>query len=61
MRALAAEVARYAQADANVLITGETGVGKDLVARTLHHLSDRRQHPFVVVDCPGLVSTLVES
>jgi anaerobic nitric oxide reductase transcription regulator len=61
MRALAAEVARYAQADANVLITGETGVGKDLVARTLHHLSDRRQHPFVVVDCPGLVPTLVES
>ena len=61
MRALAAEVARYAQADANVLITGETGVGKDLVARTLHQLSDRRQQPFVIVDCPGLVPTLVES
>jgi DNA-binding NtrC family response regulator len=61
MRALAAEVARYAQADANVLITGETGVGKDLVARTLHQLSDRRDHPFVIVDCPGLVPTLVES
>ena len=43
MRALAAAVARYAQADANVLVTGETGVGKDLVARTLHQLSDRRQ------------------
>jgi DNA-binding NtrC family response regulator len=61
MRALAAEVARYAQADANVLITGETGVGKDLIARTLHQLSDRRQQPFIIVDCPGLVPTLVES
>ena len=61
MRALSAEVARYARADANVLITGETGVGKDLVARTLHQLADRRHHPFVVVDCPGLVPTLVEA
>jgi DNA-binding NtrC family response regulator len=61
MRALVAEIKRYADADANVLITGETGSGKDLVARTLHAISARRGHPFVVVDCPGLAATLIES
>jgi DNA-binding NtrC family response regulator len=61
MRALVAELRRYAAADANVLITGGTGVGKDLVARTLHALSSRKRHPFVVVDCPGLPPTLIES
>jgi DNA-binding NtrC family response regulator len=61
MRALVAELKRFARADANVLITGATGVGKDLVARTLHALSDRGRHPFVVVDCPGLAATLIES
>lgn len=61
MRALMAELTRYAAADANVLITGGTGAGKDLVARTLHALSSRRRHPFVVVDCPGLAATLIES
>ena len=61
MRALVADVARYAKADANVLVIGATGTGKDLVARTLHALSARRRHPFVVVDCPGLPGTLLES
>jgi two-component system response regulator HydG len=61
MRAMLAELSRYAAADANVLITGATGVGKDLVARTLHALSSRNRHPFVVVDCPGLPATLIES
>ena len=61
MRALLAELARYAEADANVLITGGTGAGKDLVARTLHALSSRKHDPFVVVDCPGLPSSLIES
>ncbi len=61
MRAMLAQLTRYAAADANVLITGGTGVGKDLVARTLHALSSRKRHPFVVVDCPGLPATLIES
>jgi DNA-binding NtrC family response regulator len=61
MRALRAELTRYAAADANVLITGGTGAGKDLVARTLHALSSRKHHPFVVVDCPGLPASLIES
>ena len=61
MRALLAELTRYAAADANVLITGGTGAGKDLVARTLHAMSSRKRDPFVVVDCPGLPSSLIES
>ena len=61
MRAMLAELTRYAAADANVLVTGGTGAGKDLVARTLHALSSRTHHPFVVVDCPGLPATLIES
>ncbi len=61
MRALVAALDRYARAEANLLITGETGSGKDLVARTLHDLSPRATAPFVVVDCPGLPASLFES
>ena len=61
MRSVLAALRRYARADANVLITGETGTGKDLAARTLHHLGPRRRHPFVVVDCPGLAASLLEA
>jgi two-component system response regulator AtoC len=51
-------VARAARGDASVLISGESGVGKDLVARALHALSGRRRGPFVKVNCavaPGLL------
>jgi two-component system, NtrC family, response regulator HydG len=61
MRALLSEARRYAAADANVLITGETGVGKDAIARLLHRSGPRRKDPFVTIDCPGLPATLVES
>jgi two-component system response regulator AtoC len=61
MRALAAALQRYARADANVLVTGETGAGKDLVVRLLHDLSARKREPFVVVDCPGLAPALIEA
>ncbi len=61
MRAVLAALRRYARADANVLVTGETGTGKDLAARTLHHLGSRRRHPFIVVDCPGLTVSLLEA
>jgi len=52
---------KVAPTDSTVLITGETGVGKELVAQTIHHLSKRRKKPFVVVDCGVLVETLFES
>jgi DNA-binding NtrC family response regulator len=61
MRALVAEMARFARSDANVLITGETGSGKDAVARALHLLSGRSAEPFVTVDCPGLPASLLEA
>jgi len=61
MRALLADLTRFAGADANVLVVGETGAGKDLVARALHQSGSRQSHPFVVIDCPGLAPSLLES
>jgi len=54
-------VRKVAPTDATVLLVGETGVGKELVARTLHQHSDRRDGPFVAVDCASLVEGLFES
>jgi len=54
-------VAQAAKTDANVLITGETGTGKELFAQTLHENSARANNPFVIVDCSALPESLVES
>ncbi len=50
-----------ARSDSNVLITGETGTGKELFASTIHGNSKRQKSQFVVVDCAGLTESLVES
>lgn len=54
-------IVRLANSDVNVLIRGETGTGKELVARALHEMSDRRDSPMVAVNCSTLPGTLVES
>lgn len=48
-------------AEADVLIVGETGSGKEVVARALHDLSPRARRPFVVIDCAAIPATLIES
>jgi two-component system NtrC family response regulator len=61
MQELRSRIARVASTNFTVLIEGESGVGKELVARELHHRSPRRRGPFVAVNCAALVETLLEA
>src|SRR4051812_17043767 len=60
-KALLPLIERTAPSDATILITGETGTGKELVARHVHQLSKRRDRPFVAINCGAFSETLIES
>ena len=55
------ETQRVAQTEATVLLLGESGTGKELFARAVHHLSDRRERPFVAINCAAIPETLIEN
>src|SRR2546421_8311963 len=61
MRYLFDTLDKIADASATVIILGESGSGKELVANAIHQLSDRRQRPFIAVNCGALPETLIES
>src|SRR5438270_3696830 len=61
MRKLMAQIERVAASEARVCILGETGTGKELVARTLHQKSNRRDGPFIPVNCAAVPPELIES
>ncbi|RJQ36415.1 sigma-54-dependent Fis family transcriptional regulator [Candidatus Parcubacteria bacterium] len=61
MQRLAADIRKVAATDASILITGASGVGKELVARAFHRLSDRKNKPFIPVNCGLLAPELAES
>ncbi len=61
MRRLYAVLERVAPTDSGVLILGETGTGKELIARAIHDASKRARNPFIVVDCGAIAENLIES
>ncbi len=61
MKEITQQVQRVAATDSTVLLLGESGTGKELFARAVHHLSPRRNHPFVALNCAAIPEGLVEN
>ncbi len=61
VEAVRSTIRRIAATDLAILILGENGTGKEVVARSIHFLSDRREQPFIAVNCAALSETLLES
>ena len=61
MQAIYKRIEQIGPTKTNVLVTGESGTGKELIARAIHEQSDRRDNPFIVVNCGGITDTLMES
>src|SRR5258706_332500 len=61
IKRVVAETQRVAQTEATVLLLGESGTGKELFARAVHHLSNRRDKPFVAINCAAIPETLIEN
>jgi DNA-binding NtrC family response regulator len=61
IRAMSQQVQRVAATDSTVLLLGESGTGKELFARAVHHLSNRREQPFVALNCAAIPEGLVEN
>lgn len=61
MREIYTLISQVAPSSASVLITGDSGTGKELVARTIHNLSPRRDQPFIAINCAAIPETLMES
>ena len=61
MKRAVGETQRVAQTEATVLLLGESGTGKELFARAVHHLSNRRNKPFVAINCAAIPETLIEN
>src|SRR3989441_6093577 len=61
MEKIVQQIKQVADSPLTVLVEGETGTGKELVARAIHQLSARREKPFVAVDCGAIPDTLIES
>jgi len=61
LKKLIAQIDRVAASETRVCILGETGTGKELVARAIHEKSPRREHPFITLNCAAVPAELIES